>query len=145
MNGLRARDELRLWQVLLDGGLGDVPTGPFVIAGLSNLDPADGDGDRAAMAAFLADLRWQDPLPGSAGGGTAGDPGQSGDPAQDTVDWPDGAPGNLRVSYVLPSADLAITGAGVFWPVADDPDAGLLGPDGLAAGPHRLVWVDVER
>lgn len=144
-NGLRARDELRLWQVLLDGGLGPVPTGDFVIAGNSQLDPADGDGDRAAMAGFLADPRWQDPRPASAGGALAADPGQRGDPALDTADWPDGAPGNLRVSYVLPSAGWGVLDAGVFWPAPDAPGAALSGADGLAAGPHHLVWVDISR
>jgi hypothetical protein len=142
MNGLRARDELRLWQVLLDGGLGQAPQGRFVIAGLSNLDPADGDGDRAAMAAFLSDPRWQDPRPASAGGQAAADTDQAGDPALDTASWE--GPGNLRVSYVLPSADLTVLGAGVFWPPPAAQGADLLGPDGQAAGPHRLVWVDVD-
>ncbi len=140
-NGLRARDELRLWQVLMDGGLGPVPEGPFVIAGNSNLDPADGDGDRAAMAAFLADPRWQDPAPRSDGGLASADAGQTGNPGLDTADWPDGAPGNLRVSYLLPSTDWNVTGAGVFWPAPDEPDAALV----AAAGAHRLVWVDLRR
>lgn len=143
MNGLRNRDELRLWQVLLDGGLGPPPGPHFVLAGNANLDPADGEGDRAAMAAILADPRLVDPRPTSAGATAAADPGQAGDPALDTADW-DG-PGNLRVSYVLPSVAFTVAGAGVLWPAADDPQAALLGEDGLAAGPHRLVWVDVVR
>jgi len=79
------------------------------------------------------------------GGRAAADPGHSGDPALDTADWATGRPGNLRVSYVLPSVDLPVTGAGVFWPGPDDPKAALLGQDGFAAGPHRLVWVQVTR
>ena len=142
-NGLRNRDELRLWQVYLDGGFGPPPE-RFVILGNANLDPADGGGLHAAMVDFLADARLQDPKPSSAGGLTAADPGQTGNPALDTADWPDDAPGNLRVSYVLPAAGLKVTGAGVFWPGPDDPDAALLGRDGLAAGPHRLVWVDID-
>jgi hypothetical protein len=43
-----------------------------------------------------------------------------GDPQFDTADFSDSAPGNLRVDYVLPSANLEMTGAGIFWPV--DPD-----------------------
>lgn len=144
MNGLRNRDEARFWQVFLDGTYG-LPPRDFVLLGNSNLDPADGDGLREAMAALLADPRLQDPQPQSAGGRLAADAGQRGDPAQDTADWPHGAPGNLRVTYVLPSATLEIAGAGVFWPASDDPDAELLGKDGLAAGPHRLVWVDIFR
>ncbi len=124
-NGLRNRDELRLWQVVLDGGFGPAPDN-FVIAGNANLDPVDGDGFSDAMADFLADPRLHDPLPGL-----------------DTADWPEeGGPGNLRVSYVLPSADWRVADAGVYWPA---PGTGLLGSDGLAAGPHHLVWVDISR
>lgn len=124
-NGLRNRDELRLWEHVLDGGYGPPPAG-FVVAGNANLDPVRGGGDSAAMAAFLARPDVQDPLPG-----------------QDTADWPEvDGPGNLRVSYVLPSIEWRVVDAGVIWPAPDDP---LLGGDGLAAGPHHLVWVDIAR
>ena len=141
-NGKRARDELGLWRHVMDGRIGTV-TDQFVVIGNANLDPVDGAGDSAAMRAFLSDSRLQDPAPASAGGRLAADPGHEGDPALDTADWTDGDPGNLRVNYVLPSAALTVTGAGVFWPAPGEPGAGLLGEDGLAAGPHRLVWVDV--
>lgn len=127
MNGLRNRDEMRLWQVLLDGWFGAAPES-FVIAGNANLDPQDGAGFSGAMASFLQDPRLQDPLPN-----------------QDTAQWPEDGPGNLRVSYVLPSADWTIADAGVFWPAPDDPLRSLTGDDGLAAGPHHLVWVDIAR
>lgn len=123
-NGLRNRDELRMWQVVLDGGFGPVPDS-FVIAGNANLDPMEGDGFSNTMAEFLADPRLQDPLPG-----------------RHTANWPEDGPGDLRVSYVLPSADWRVTDAGVYWPA---PGEGLLGSDGLAAGPHHLVWVDISR
>ncbi|WP_342742702.1 endonuclease/exonuclease/phosphatase family protein [Loktanella atrilutea] len=139
-NGLRNRDELRLWTQVLDGAFGPAPQ-DFVLLGNTNLDPFDGDGLRQAMRDVLADPRLTDPLPVSAGGMAAADPGQTGDPALDTADWPDGAPGNLRVDYVLPAATWTVTGAGVFWPAPDDPDAALA----QAAGPHRLVWVDLHR
>lgn len=144
LNGLRNRDELRLWSAVLDGAFAPQPK-RFILAGNSNLDPVDGDGFAGAMADILADPRLQDPAPRSAGGTAAADADQRGDPALDTADWPDGEPGNLRVSYVLPSADWIVEGAGVFWPAPDDPKASLLGDDGLAAGPHRLVWVDLRR
>ncbi len=144
LNGLRNRDEVRFWQLYLDGVLGPVQPGPFVLVGNANLDPEDGDGLTQAMVALLADPRLQDPRPASAGGRLAADPGQTGDPALDTADWPDGAPGNLRVSYILPSSGLAVTGAGVFWPAPGTPEAALLGQDGQAAGPHRLVWTDID-
>lgn len=46
MNGLRSRDELKLWEHVLDGRFGGTPDS-FVLAGNSNLDPAGrpgGDG-----------------------------------------------------------------------------------------------------
>lgn len=139
-NGLRNRDELRLWSQVLD----DPPKG-FVIAGNMNLDPVDGQGYADAMAAFLADPRLIDPQPQSAGATFAANPDQRGDPATDTADWTDPLPGNLRVSYVLPSSAWQVTGSGVFWPAPDDPKAALLGADGADAGRHRLVWVDIAR
>lgn len=144
-NGLRNRDELRLWTVLLDGALGSPPGVHFVIAGNANLDPADGEGLREAMAALLADPRLTDPRPGSIGGTLAADPGQAGDPALDTADWSDDGPGNLRVSYVLPSAAWVVADAGVLWPDPGDPGAPLSPDMVAAAGPHRLVWVDLRR
>ena len=140
-NGLRNRDELRLWENLIDTD----PPDDFIVIGNANLDPADGEGLRAAMSAFLARDDLQDPLPISRGGQMAADPEHIGDPALDTADWPDRRPGNLRVSYVLPSREWTVQGAGVFWPARDDPLAMLLGDDGLLAGPHRLVWTDVAR
>lgn len=142
-NGLRNRDELRLWENVLEGRIGPVPEVPIVI-GNTNLDPFDGQGERAAMVDFLAHRDLQDPTPRSAGGVVAATEGHLGDPALDTAAWPRDEPGNLRVSYVLPSSKLTVTGAGVFWPAPDDPLAVLLGSDGQAAGPHRLVWVDVS-
>ncbi|MBJ3761462.1 endonuclease/exonuclease/phosphatase family protein [Maribius pontilimi] len=135
LNGRRNHDEAALWLRLLDGDLGDVPDAPFVILGNANLDPVDGDGVRGALTRLLADPRLQDPKP-------RGDPkpdrsGQvhRGDPALDTAAY-DGA-GNLRVSYVLPSADIVVRDSGVFWPKLD-----ALGKDDL--GPrHAIVWADL--
>jgi len=56
----------------------------------------------------------------------------------ETAEWPQTGP--LRVSYLLPSAGLAVTGAGIYWP--EDGDAGADLAD--LAGPHRLVWVDLS-
>lgn len=139
-NGLRNRDELLFW---LDHVA--QADGPFVLLGNANLDPFDGDGRRAAMAKVLDHPRLQDPQQSSLGGVAAADRDHRGNPAYDTADWPDNRPGNLRVSYVLPSTDLRVVDAGVFWPAPDDPKSDLLGADGLAAGPHRLVWVDIAR
>jgi len=137
-NGLRNRDELRLWEAVLNGELGPVPAHPVVI-GNANIDPVDGEGLRAGIAEFLTHPALQDAEPRSDGGAFAGDPDHLGTPALDTVDWPDGRPGNLRVSYILPSRDLKIAGAGVFWPAPSDPLSSLMS-DEIA---HRLVWIDL--
>jgi len=126
----------------LDGRLGQSPENPVLVGNL-NADPFDGDGRRDVLSSLLNHGQLQDPQPASVGATQAADPSHRGNPAFDTADWPDGVPGNLRVSYVLPAATLTVIGAGVFWPSSQEPDAALLGSDGLAAGSHRLVWVDV--
>jgi len=136
LNGRRGSDETRLWLRLLDGALGPPPEPPLVVLGRANVDPVDGEGPRAAIRALLADPRLRDPSPRSAGARAAADPGHAGDPALDTVEWPAEGPGNLRVDYVLPSADLRVTRSGVHWPerAAETP---------RRASRARLVWVDV--
>ena len=138
-NGLRNRDELRLWENVIAQGR----ERSFFVVGNANLDPFDGEGLSAAMAQFLINPAIQDPAPQSQGAAGFTDAAQVGPAQNDTASWPQDGPGNLRVSYVLPSADWRVTGAGVFWPAQDDPLAAILGADGLAAGPHHLVWVDV--
>lgn len=132
-NGRRNHDEAAFW-------LTHLPDAPFVLAGNANLDPEDGDGRHEAIRALLTDPRLQDPRPASEGARLAADPGQTGDPGLDTADWPDDAPGNLRVTYVLPSAALKVLDAGTVWPAPGQPLAAAVG----AASPHRLVWVDLE-
>ena len=137
-NGRRAQDETALWLRVLDGAL-DVPPPKerFAILGVGSIDPVDGEGRRVAITALLSDPRVQDPAPRSAGARAAADPSQAGDPALDTVDY-DG-PGNLRTSFILPSADLTVTGAGVLWPL----DLSRYGaPEDLSR--HRLVWADID-
>lgn len=134
-NGRRNHDEAALWLRLLDGALPvPAPTPPFVILGNANLDPADGDGRPQALRALLADQRLHDPAPR----GTHGriEPGQTGDPALDTAQY-DPPLGGLRLDYVLPSADLTVTGAGVLWSAQDSPLTD-------AASHHRPVWVDID-
>lgn len=126
-NGLRNADEIRLWQVYLDGDLGPAPTAAFVIAGDANLDPGRGEGRRAAIHALLADPRIAPLAPT----GTAG---------TNTVDWSGIGLGARRVSYILPSADLAVVASGVFWPPPGDPMAGTV----AQASRHRAVWADIR-
>jgi len=94
------------------------------------------------MGTLLSDPRVQDRRPSSEVARLAPSPGQAGDPALHTADWPEeDGPGNLRVNYVLPAATLRVSGAGVVWPAPGDPLAEAV----AAAGPHRLVWVDLDR
>ncbi len=135
-NGRRNHDEAAFWLRLLDGQLDAAPPdAPFVLLGDANLDPADGDGRREAMARLLSHPALQDPAPRGTHGRV--EPAHGGDPALDTALYAD--IGGLRVDILLPSADLSVTGAGVLWPPPDDP----LFPDLAAASRHFPVWVDI--
>lgn len=138
-NGKRNADELLFWGHYLDGMFGPPPRARFILMGKVNLDPVDGEGQHQAIRQILADPRLQDPRP--QGPARAQEPGHLGDPRLDTAQWQAGAPGALRVDYILPSADWILGDRGVFWP--EPGSFAPLGPDGLAAGPHKLVWVDL--
>jgi hypothetical protein len=162
-NGTRNHDEVRFWLDYVTpgaggyiyddaGNAGGVAAGArFVILGDLNLDPNDGDAMREIGRTLLGHPSLRDSAPVSQGAveDNATDGGfnanHAGDPAFDTADFGDGefGPGNLRADYVLPSANLGLAGAGVFWPTADDPLAALLGPDDAQTSDHRLVWIDV--
>ncbi|MEZ6037060.1 MAG: endonuclease/exonuclease/phosphatase family protein [Planctomycetota bacterium] len=162
-NGCRNHDEIRFWVDYLTpeaaqwieddrGGRGGLAAGEsFVVMGDLNCDPQDGDAQREALLALLAHARLQDPQPRSIGGDKAkiGQFGVNmqhlGDPALDTGDFPDAppgrpdsGPGNLRVDYVLPSRDLRVIAAQVFWPAPHEQTAAL-----AQVSDHRLVAVDV--
>ena len=127
-NGLRNADEIRLWSHLLDGKLGPAPEPPFILMGGANLDPMKGEGRHAAIQGLLNDPRLQDPLSKTG----------------PTVDWREPTPGDLRVDYVLPSADLKVTDAGVFWPKPGAPGYELLLIKDIMASRHHMVWVDID-
>jgi hypothetical protein len=95
----------------------------------------DGDGRPEALRGLLAHPALQDPQPRGDHGRV--EPGQMGDPALDTALY-DGL-GGLRVSVVLPAADLAVEGAGVLWPPDNDPMAATK----AAASRHSPIWVDL--
>lgn len=136
-NGRRNHDEAMFWRKFLDGALPmPPPDAPFVLLGDGNLDPADGDGLREGIAGLLSHPAVQDPKP--QGGQERTDPGQTGDARLDTVIYAD--LGGLRLDYVLPSASLSVTGAGVMWPPATDP----LMADLVAASRHFPVWVEIS-
>lgn len=147
LNGLRNRDEIRFWLLYLGGLAGDER---FVIVGDLNADPFDGAGAHDSIRALLAHPLVQDAKPASQGAAIAakaqGGPNQKhqGAAELDTVDWDEArTPGNMRVDYVLPSANMGVTGAGVFWPAPDQSGYALVGPDGSTGSHHRLVWVDL--
>ncbi|WP_423779747.1 endonuclease/exonuclease/phosphatase family protein [Cellulosimicrobium cellulans] len=161
-NGRRNHDEIRFWAdyvtpgkasryVYDDAGRrgGLHPGESFVVLGDQNADPLDGDSVDAAIDQLLDHRRVQDPAPRSAGGVEAAalqggaNATHRGDPALDTADFADTAPGNLRADYVLPSRDLRVRDAGVFWPVQADPLSRLTGVFPFPSSDHRLVWVDL--
>ncbi|MEL6523720.1 MAG: endonuclease/exonuclease/phosphatase family protein [Pseudomonadota bacterium] len=143
MNGRRNADELRLWQLYLDGVFGPKPENPVILLGKVNVDPADGEGRPQVLADLMAGPWIQDPQPSSQGGANEQTPGHVGPAELDTsafADPPDG-PGNLRLDYVLPDRKFSVAEAGVYWPVSGDPGAA----DIERAARHRLVWVDLMR
>ncbi|HYO23468.1 MAG TPA: endonuclease/exonuclease/phosphatase family protein, partial [Lacipirellulaceae bacterium] len=133
---------------------GDISKGPspsFIIAGDLNGDPYDGDSSAGIVALLAAPQLRRRPAPASQGGAEAArvqgaiNARHRGDPAHDTEDGADDpGPGNLRLDYLLPSADLAVAGAGVFWPETADPLSALTaGAAEPASSDHRLVWIDL--
>jgi Endonuclease/Exonuclease/phosphatase family len=162
-NGTRNFDEIRLWAdyvtpgptsayIYDDSGAhgGLHPGAAFVIAGDQNSDPLDGDSIPGAIQQLIEHPRIVDPLPTSEGAveasalqGGANLTHES-DPAYDTADFADTAPGNLRADYVLPSRQLRPVDAGVFWPVQADPLFRLTGVFPFPSSDHRMVWVDVR-
>lgn len=160
-NGRRNHDEIRFWADYLSpgrsgyirddqgrrGGLRGVS---FVVVGDQNADPVDGDSVDAAIGQLLDHWRVRDPQPRSDGAVEAAalqggaNASHGGDPALDTADFADTAPGNLRADYVLPSFTLPVVDAGVFWPLQSDPLSNLTGVFPFPSSDHRLVWVDVR-
>ncbi|NYE38574.1 hypothetical protein F4692_003724 [Nocardioides cavernae] len=163
-NGARNHDEIRFWADYVaggrkaayihddDGGDGGLGRGQdFVIAGDQNADPFDGDSYDDAVLQLLDHPRIEDPHPASAGAVEAAgrDGGANlthrGPAAEDTADFTDTAPGNLRADYVLPGRRLRVTGAGVYWLGSTDPlFPRLIGTYPFPTSDHRLVWLDVR-
>ena len=170
-NGTRNHDEIRFWSDYVTPGAGryiyddqgrrgGLRRGAhFVIAGDMNADPVDGDSTQNAVHQLLDNPRINTSVTPTSPGG----PEQSalqgganathkGNPAFDTADFADTAPGNLRADYVLPDRSIAIEDSFVFWPRSDDPLFPLVGvfdrallPDGngFPSSDHRLVAADL--
>jgi hypothetical protein len=163
-NGTRNFDEIRFWADYITGGptsryiyddngrVGGLPRGAsFVIVGDQNSDPLDGDSIPGAAQQLLEHPRVNVTVTPDSEGAVEQSALQGGanlthrsDPRFDTADFADTAPGNLRADYVLPSSQLLIEDAGVFWPLADDPLFRLVGTFPFPSSDHRLVWVDVR-
>ncbi len=164
-NGTRNHDEIRFWADYVqpgsgsyiyddDGVRGGLPGGArFVIAGDQNADPFDGDSIPGAAQLLLDHPRINTKVTPDSEGGVEqaelqGDVNDThlGDPAFDTADFGESpfGPGNLRVDYVLPRKNMAITDAGVFWPLEADPLFALVGTFPFPGSDHRLVWVDTR-
>jgi hypothetical protein len=163
-NGTRNFDEIRFWADYIttgetssyiyddDGVYGGLKGGQlFVIAGDENSDPLDGDSIPGSIQQLLEhDLVNTEATPSSAGAVEASalqagaNLTHQSDPAFDTADFSDTAPGNLRADYVLPRDNLSIVGSGVFWPVLADPLSSLTGVFPFPSSDHRAVWIDVR-
>jgi 3-phytase len=171
-NGRRNHDEIRFWADYVTPGAsgyiyddrgrrGGLRHGErFVIAGDQNADPLDGDSTAGAIQQLLDNPRINTSVTPTSPGGPEQAALQGGanashrsDPAFDTADFADTAPGNLRADYVLPDRRTKIAGSFVFWPRSDDPLFPLVGlfdpallPDGngFPSSDHRLVAVDVK-
>ncbi len=168
-NGTRNHDEIRFWSDYITpgegsyiyddaGNFGGLASGSrFVIMGDQNADPNDGDSVDNAIRQLLDNPLVNTSVTPDSEGGPEQAALQGGanathitDPAFDTADFADGAPGNLRVDYVLPSNNLEIKDAAVFWPESSDPQFPLVGtfnpnlPGGFPSSDHRLVRADVE-
>ena len=162
-NGTRNFDEIRFWADYIspgsrshyiyddEGGRGGLqPASLFVIAGDQNSDPLDGDSIPGSIQNLLEHPLVNANQTPSSPGGTQQSGLQGGantthrsDPAFDTADFADGAPGNLRADYVLPRKNMQILDAAVFWPLDTDPLFPLVGLFPFPSSDHKLVRIDV--
>jgi hypothetical protein len=163
-NGTRNFDEIRFWADYITPGIasryiyddesrtGGLPPGAsFVIAGDQNSDPLDGDSIPGAIQQLIEHPRVNTKVTPDSEGAVEQSALQGGanlthrsNPRFDTADFADTAPGNLRADYVLPSKNLRIEDAAVFWPLSDDPLFRLVGTFPFPSSDHRLVLVDVR-
>lgn len=155
-NRLRNHDEIRFWADYVTPGAGDyiyddhgdyggLPDGePFVVAGDLNADPVDGFRHHQSISRLLRAPRVRDPRPGSTSGVLAalrqlrGGRTHVGNPFHHTSDFGDEIYGNMRLDYVLASAELPPVRHAVFWPEPGNPLERLNG-----YSDHHLVWMDI--
>ncbi|MCB2155656.1 endonuclease/exonuclease/phosphatase family protein [bacterium] len=150
-NGRRNFDEIKLWADYLNndsaiyddnGRHGGLAEGEhFVLLADMNADPRWGSiyENMHSIEQLLDHPRVFDPIEfqvsnGALRGRPAGPPSNL---EWNTHGYRDGS----RLDYALPSRTLNVTGAGVFWPAADEDLIGCTFAE--HASDHRLVWVDV--
>jgi hypothetical protein len=152
-NGRRNFDEIRLWADYISGGTtaryivddqgraGGLASGSsFVFLGDLNADPFwdPPTYGRTPISQLLAHPAVRDPKPLGEG---------EWQPPPDRPKYPDlrSLTNSFgRLDYVLPSRDLDVAGAGVWYPRQDNPLSALMAlPE--PASDHALVWLDVRR
>ncbi|MCK7459171.1 endonuclease/exonuclease/phosphatase family protein [Idiomarina sp. ATCH4] len=146
-NGMRNFDEIRLFADYLTPGSGNylyddkgtrgglAADQSFIVMGDMNAEAGSGGVD-GAIEQLLEHPRVNDVKPQSRGG-QQHSPDKQG--AQfHTAAW------RKRVDYVLPSNDLIVKDAGVFWPVDDESGSELM-QKRSASSDHRLVWLDIVK
>jgi len=161
-NGCRNHDEIRMIRDYVNGGAngeyliddkgksGSLSQDDrFVVLGDLNSDPFDGSGISQGIIELLNSPRVSSSfVPSSEGAIEAsklqGKANQKhkGNAANDTGDFNDKEPGNLRIDFVLPSSNCRVIAGGVFWPTADQLRD--IDPKLSDASDHHLVWMDIE-
>ncbi len=163
-NGCRNHDEIRLIVDYLsptgnsymidDQGRqgGRLSKYPFVVLGDLNSDPVDGESQRGAIRQLISHSNVAQIDAPTSRGAVAAAKAQAkknlehtSPSEQDTADFFDGAVGNLRVDYALPSKDLSVISSGVFWPGKDEHKTNPAIIEKLSdASDHHAVWIDVR-
>ncbi len=159
-NARRNHDELKLIAEIIDGAphLVDDKGQPggldsqakFVVMGDLNADMQDGDGMKSAIRELLLHRKINrlvsaGPQTPKSLGGRFHIPWQQ--RRGRATEWTHIS--GLRLDYVLPSDDLQVENAGVFWPDKKDPLRSLITDEKgrcrpQAGSDHRLVWVDIK-
>ena len=157
-NGRRNHDEIRLLVDYIDGETGGYLADDagrrgglkrgerFVVLGDLNADPFDGGGYPNAIAQLLEHSAVDNSVVPQSDAGpyharlkAKANQSHIGSARHDTANFSNEGHGNLRLDYVLPSRDLGVVDAGVFWPLPGKP-----GSQAAKASDHRLVWVDLQ-
>ena len=122
---------------------------PFVILGDLNSDPKDGSGLSQGILDLLSSPRVNaEFVPASEGAVEASrlqgkaNLKHKANAANDTGDFNDNEPGNLRIDFVLPSSNCKVVSGGVFWPTEEQLKD--IDPKLADASDHHLVWLDIE-